>query len=377
MRKKGNLYKYIVVYVDDLVIAMKNPKELIDILKNHHTFKLKGTVPILFHLGMDFTRDDDNTLCISPTTYIDKLVKNYEKTFGMKPNTSVTSPGDHPERDTSELCTTDQIAQYQSMIGALQWIVTIGCLDNNTAVMTMSGFYMAPRAGYLNRLRRIYGYLLKMKHASIRIRTEEPDYSELPDNVHDWTYSFYGQVEELLPVGAPDLLGNHVILPHYVDNNLMHDITMGRSVTGILHLVNMTPIERFSKKQATVETATYGSEFVAARICVEQIIDLQNTLRFLGAPVREKSYMFGDNESVVDSSMQLNAKLHKSHTMLSFHHVRKATAASILGFYFMPGDDNTADILSKYLGYTQVKERLLSLLFRRGDTANTKPISDD
>jgi hypothetical protein len=54
------------------------------------------------------------------------------------------------------------------MIGALQWIVTIGRFDINTAVMTMSGFRMAPRVGLLNLLKRIYGYLLKMKHASIR-----------------------------------------------------------------------------------------------------------------------------------------------------------------------------------------------------------------
>jgi hypothetical protein len=380
MRKKDDLYEYIAVYVDDLAIAMKNPKDITDILEKKHKFKLKGTGPISFHLGMDFTRDEDNTLCISPTKYIDKLVKNYEKLFGMKPNTSVTSPlekGDHPELDTSELCTTEQIAQYQSMIGALQWIVTIGRLDINTAVMTMSGFRMAPRVGHLNRLRRIYGYLLKMKHASIRIRTEEPDFSDLPDNVHDWTYSVYGKVEELLPLNAPEPLGNHVTLSHYVDANLMHDITTGRSVTGILHLVNKTPIEWYSKKQATVETATYGSEFVAARVCVEQIMDLRNTLRFLGVPVREKSYMFGDNKSVVDSSMQLNAKLHKRHTMLSFHRVREAIAAGILGFYFVPGDDNPADILSKHWGFMQIKGRLKSLLFWRGDTANMDSVSEE
>jgi hypothetical protein len=51
--------------------------------------------------------------------------------------------GDHPELDTSELCDSYQIAQYQSMIGALKWIVTIGRFDINTAVMTMSGFRMA------------------------------------------------------------------------------------------------------------------------------------------------------------------------------------------------------------------------------------------
>jgi hypothetical protein len=98
----------------------------------------------------------------------------------------------------------------------------------------------------------------------------------------------------------------------------MHDVITGKSVTGILYLVNKTPIEWYSKKQATVETATYGSEFVAARTCVEQIIDLRTTLRYLGVPISSKSYMF-----VVDSSMQVNSKLHNQHTILSFHCVRE------------------------------------------------------
>jgi hypothetical protein len=123
-----------------------------------------------------------------------------------------------------------------------------------------------------------------MKHASIQVRTEEPGYSDLPDNAYDWTYTVYGNVEEFLPVDAPEPLGNYVTLTHYVDHNLMHDVATGRSVTGILHLINKTFIEWYSKKQATVETATYGSEFVATRISVEQIIDLFNTLRYLGVP---------------------------------------------------------------------------------------------
>jgi hypothetical protein len=249
---------------------------------------------------MNFHRDDDNTLCISPAKYIDKLIKNSEKLFGMKPSASVTSPlekGDHPELDTLQLCDADQIAQYQSMIGSLQWIVTIGRFDINTVVMTMSGFRMAPRIGHLNRLWRIYGYLSKMRYASIRVRTEEPDYSELPDNAYDSSYSVNGNVKELLPTDAPEPLGNYVTLSHYVDANLMHDVTTGRSVTGTLHLANKTFIEWYSKKKATVETATYGSEFVAARICGEQIIDVRNTLRYLGVPVIFR--VVGGNHTVV------------------------------------------------------------------------------
>jgi hypothetical protein len=44
--------------------------------------------------------------------------------------------------------------------------------------------------------------------------------------------------------------------------------------------------------------------------------------------------MFGYNKYVVDSSMQLNAKLHKRHTMLSFYRVREAVAPGILGSFF-------------------------------------------
>jgi hypothetical protein len=80
--------------------------------------------------------------------------------------------------------------------------------------------------------------------------------------------------------------------------------------------------------------------------------------------------MFGDNKSVVDSSMQINAKLHKRHTILSFHRVREAIASGMIGFYFIPGDINPADILSKHWGYAQIWAQLKALLFWKGDTGN-------
>jgi hypothetical protein len=147
--------------------------------------------------------------------------------------------------------------------------------------------------------------------------------------------------------------------------NLMHDVTAGRSVAGILHLSIQTPIEQYSKKKSTVEKATYGSEFVAAQICVQRIIDVRNILRYLGLPIRDKSFMFGDNKSVVDSSMQLNAKLHKRHTMLSFHRVREAAIRR-----WQPGWHIKQE-LGLY-GYTQIKERLKALLFWKGDTVDIK-----
>jgi hypothetical protein len=137
-------------------------------------------------------------------------------------------------------------ADIVSLIGALQWVITIGQFDVHTAVMTLSGFRVAPRRGHLERVRRFYGYLSKMRHAAIRIRTEEPDYSDIPDPQYDWSRTVYGELQEDKPKDAPKPLGKMVTLTHYVDANLMHDVVTGRSVTGILHLMNKTPMDWYA-----------------------------------------------------------------------------------------------------------------------------------
>ena len=94
---------------------------------------------------------------------------SYERIFGQKPQfyTSPLEKGDHPELDTSDELDESGIKKYQSLIGAMQWAVTLGRIDVTTAVMTMSGFHAAPGQGHLDRVRIIYGYLSKMPSATI------------------------------------------------------------------------------------------------------------------------------------------------------------------------------------------------------------------
>ena len=138
-------------------------------------------------------------------------------------------------------------------------------------------------------MKRLYGYLVKTKHFAIRYRTKEPDYSHLPKQEYEWTRTIYGNVEEEIPKDIPKPLGKRVISTTFLDANLLHD-------TPVLHFVNHTPTDWFLKRKATVETATYGSEFVAAKTATEQIMDLRNV------PIMTNAYMLGDNKSVVMSS---------------------------------------------------------------------------
>lgn len=371
MRLNGDIYEYIAVYVDDLCIAVKDPESLIKELTEKHGYKLKGVGELLYHLGNNFERDADGTLKSGPKKYIEKMMAWYEKTYGEKPKeaTSPLEKADHPELDATELCGAEGIKQYQAMIGQLQWLVSLGRIDVFVAVMSMSRWRAAPRQGHLDRLKRVYGYVKRMKDGFIRFRTGEPDYSDVQDPVFDWAKSVYGDVKELIPDDAPEPKGKPVVMTTYVDANLYHDVITGRSVTALLHLVNQTPIDWYTKRQSTVETATFGSEFVAARTGVDQIMDLRYTLRYLGVPIKGKSYMFGDNESVVKNSTIPHSQLKKRHVALSYHRVREAIAAGIIIFHHIKGENNPADILSKHWGFPQVWKVLQPLLFWHGETS--------
>jgi hypothetical protein len=229
------------------------------------------------------------------------------------------------------------------MIGCLQWAVSLGRFDIQTTTMTMSRF--VPRKGYLERFKRIYGYLKSFSSAAVRVRTSQANLEDLSNQEFDWCHTVYGNVEELPPRDVPKQLGRMVTTFTYVDANFYHDMLTGKSVTGVLHLCNGTLVEWYSRRQATVETATFGSEFTAARIHVDQIIDFRTTLGFLGVPVTNKSYMFGDSQAVVSNSTVPHSSLNNA---LAYHRVGEIISAKILGYYWIDGKRNPADIVSKH-----------------------------
>ena len=119
-------------------------------------------------------------------------------------NATPLEKNDHPELDNSEVCNEEQIMKYMSMIGQLQWAVSLGRYDILAHVMSMSRFRSAPKIGHLERIKRFYGYLAKTKHYAIRYRTKEPDYSQLPKQNYEWTTIFFGFLH---PQNVQNLMG--------------------------------------------------------------------------------------------------------------------------------------------------------------------------
>jgi hypothetical protein len=119
-----------------------------------------------------------------------------------------------------------------------------------------------------------------------------------------------------------------------------------------------------------VETTTYGSKFIAAKLAVEQIMAMRITLRYLGVEVHGATCLFGDNGSIVTSLSIPDSPLRKRHQALAYHYTREAIASKAVDFRHLPGDLNPADILSKHWGYAQVWPMLRTVMFWTGNPSN-------
>ena len=169
-----------------------------------------------------------------------------------------------------------------------------------------------------------------------------PDFSGLEVMTQNWSNTPYAGAKEEQPSNLPPPKGKPVRLFTYADANLMHDALSGKAVTAILHFINKTPFDWFSRKQPTVNTATFGAEASATRTAIEQMRANKSTLQYLGVPICGPSILLGDNKTVVDST---------------------SLATGEYMYSFVNGNYNPSDVLSKHWCHNDVYPLLKPILF--------------
>eukprot|EP00984_Skeletonema_dohrnii_P038737 scaffold42317_cov289-Skeletonema_dohrnii-CCMP3373.AAC.1 len=59
----------------------------------------------------------------------------------------------HPELDTTDFCDELETKIYQSLIGATQWVISLGRFDIGVHVMSLGSFRVQPRKGHLDAVK--------------------------------------------------------------------------------------------------------------------------------------------------------------------------------------------------------------------------------
>ena len=106
----------------------------------------------------------------------------------------------HPELDDSEFLDPEYMTRYQSMVGSLNWVITLGRFDIQYAVSTMARYNSAPRPGHFKALIRVFGYLKKFDKGRLLIDPTLPEHEKYPyDDLNSWQDLYSDAVEEIPP----------------------------------------------------------------------------------------------------------------------------------------------------------------------------------
>ena len=343
-------YEYICTHSDDFMIVSKTPEVIMEGLKQVYTIKSEG--PPEYYLGNDFKKDKKGRWCFGCKKYIQESIARIEVMFGVQPKSTIPmSANDHPELDDTTLLSDDKHRKFQMLIGMLNWVVTIGRFDVAHATMSLSRFSACPRKGHLERVLKVFGYLKRRPNRRIVVDSRSPDFSGFEEDFSKDYASILGEdypeASEEVDCNLPKPLVDELDITVFVDSDHAHDKITRRSVTGLIIFVGRTPVFFMSRRQGAVETSTYGAEFCAMRIAVEETIAIRYMLRSMGVRVAHASYLFGDNLGVVQNVTIKDSLLKKKHVAISYHKVREAAACGIVHPVKIDGRYNFADVLTK------------------------------
>ena len=116
------------------------------------------------------------------------------------------------------------------------------------------------------------------------------------------------------------------------------------------------------KKQTSVESSSFGSEFVAMKQCWEYIRGLRYKLRMMGIPVEGPTRIYGDNQSVLANTTIPDSTLKKKSQSIAYHFVCEGVARDELRTSYVNTHDNEADLLSKQLPHGEKRKGFVSNL---------------
>jgi hypothetical protein len=215
----------------------------------------------------------------------------------------------------------------------------------------MSSHLALPREGHLEQVFHIFAYLKKYHNTELVYDPSDPVVNECEFDKQDWTSSEFGHIQgtEAIPENMPEPRGMGFVMRAKVDADHASDTVTRRSRTGFLVFLNCAPVYWWSKKQTSIESSSFGSEFIAMKQCCEYIRGLRYKLRMMGIPVDGPTYVYGDNQSVLANTTIPESTLKKKSQSIAYHFVREGVARDEWRTSYINTHDNEADLLTKQL----------------------------
>ena len=172
------------------------------------------------------------------------MMDNSKNTFGFESykQHSAMPPNYKPDIDISDICNDANKSQYWQCIVVMKWSVALGRINIICATVVIYKYRLALHKVHIQKIQHIYSCLNKYNCTYINFSTDMTVYNNYK-TIKGNRGNLYSVDTEGLPHSCSPHICNTVLIFRFVDADLMADLTMGRYHTGIIHLLNKTPIE--------------------------------------------------------------------------------------------------------------------------------------
>ena len=367
----NDYYEYMLLYTDDCLSVSEHPRQALMEVNKYFPLKPESVGPPKIYLGAKISKvqlqNGVEAYAMSMSQYVQEAVRNVEghlrkKGLGLLKKASTPMSLHYcPEIDASPELDQNGVGYYQSLIGILRWIVEMGRMDICMEVSSLSSYIAMPREGHMQQVLHIFAYL-KINHNARMVF--DPSYPEIDDETFeekDWS-SMYGMEKDEAPGNAPKPMGSEFIIRAYVDASFAGCKLTRRSRSGFIVYLNNAPIYFISKKQGSCETSTFGSEFVAMKLCCEYLRGLRYKLRMMGIPVANPAFVYRDNQSVLWNTSVPDSTLKKRSSSVAYHFVREGVAKREWITGYVNTSINPSDIMTKMVTNREERKRKIRMM---------------
>jgi len=165
---KGGITIYILVYVDDIIVASSTEKATAALLQDlQGEFALKDLGELHYFLGIEVTKVQEG-IVLTQGKYASDLLKRVGMT-DCKPVTTPLSTSEKLSLHEGSLLGPDDASRYRSIVGALQYL-TLTRPDIAFSVNKVCQFLHAPTTVHWAAVKRILRYLKQCMELGLRYR---------------------------------------------------------------------------------------------------------------------------------------------------------------------------------------------------------------
>ena len=187
----------------------------------------------------------------------------------------------------------------------------LGRVDICVEVFMLSSSLAMPREVHLHQLFHIFAYLKKHHNTKIVFDLSVPDFDAEKFQHKYWSQNVYSDAPLDQPPNMPDPRGQGLIISEHVNIDHAGETVTRRSINGFFIYCNNALVYWMSKKQGSIETSSFGSEFLAMKYCMEYIQGIKFKLHIMGIQCDCPIFIYGYNQSILANKTMPHSMMNK------------------------------------------------------------------